>query len=323
MNIARTEGRRLTQADDGSAEVEHGVVYVLAASAALCSAVAGVLQRIGVESAPAADAMRLRLLTNALKRGIWLLGFALLLVQFVLQATALRFGDLTVVQPILTIELLFLIAILGLVFHRHVGWREILGAVAIVVGLAGFIISANPAVGHGIPGSKAWGEVTVVVFVGAAILVGTAQRGPRWWRATSFGAAAAVLFAYNASLTKATTTLITGGWGHVFTHWEPYALAATGLFGFFLLQNALHAGPIAASRASMLMVNPVVSIIIGVAVFDEKLRGGPWFIAAEVLSLLVMLAGAFILTQSPLVAGSTLEGDQGEILRPVVAPIPP
>ena len=101
--------------------VERGVVYVLAASAALCSAVAGVLQRIGVEQAPAGDAMRLRLLTNALKRGIWLLGFALLLVVFVLQASALRFGDLTVVQPILTVELLFLIAILGLVFHRHVG----------------------------------------------------------------------------------------------------------------------------------------------------------------------------------------------------------
>jgi drug/metabolite transporter (DMT)-like permease len=298
------------------------VVYVLAASAALCSAVAGVLQRIGVEHAPAADAMHLRLLTNALKRGIWLLGFALLLVQFVLQASALRFGDLTVVQPILTIELLFLIAILGLVFHRHIGWREILSSVAIVVGLAGFIISADPALGKGNPSSGTWEVVTLIIVLAAAVLVGVAQRGPRWWRATPLGSSAAVLFAYNASLTKALTTLITGGWGHVFAHWEPYALGLTGLVGFFLLQNALHAGPIAASRASMLMVNPVVSIIIGIFVFDEHLRSGPGFIILEVLSLGVMLAGAFVLTQSPLVAGASLEGDQGEMLGNLV-PVSP
>lgn len=298
------------------------MVYLLAASAALCSAVAGVLQRIGVEHAPAADAMRLRLLTNALKRGIWLLGFALLLVVFVLQASALRFGDLTVVQPILTVELLYLIAILGLVFHRHIGWREIVSSMAIVVGLAGFIISADPAIGKGIPSSETWEVVTLVIVLVAAALVAAAQRGPRWWRATAFGAAAAVLFAYNASLTKAITTLITGGWGHVFTHWEPYALGLTGLVGFFFLQNALHAGPIAASRASMLMVNPVVSIIIGIFVFDEHLRSGPGFIAIEVLSLAVMLAGAFVLTQSPLVAGAALEGDQGEMLGSIV-PVSP
>jgi hypothetical protein len=211
---------------------------------------------------------------------------------------------------------------LAVVFHRHVGWREILGSVAIVVGLAGFIISADPATGNGIPSSKTWEVVTVIIVVVAVALVGAARRGPRWWRATAFGAAAAVLFAYNASLTKAITTLITGGWGHVFTHWEPYALGLTGLVGFFFLQNALHAGPIAASRASMLMVNPVVSIIIGIFVFDEHLRSGPWFVAAELLSLAVMLTGAFVLTQSPLVAGATLEGDQGEMLGSIV-PVTP
>ncbi len=299
------------------------MVYLLAAAAALCSAVAGVLQRIGVERAPAGDAMKLRLLTNALKRGIWLLGFALLLVQFVLQASALRFGDLAVVQPILTIELLFLIAILAVVFHRHVGWREVAGSVAIVVGLAAFIITADPAVSKNIPGSKAWGIVTLIILGASGALVVAAGRGPRWWRATAFGAAAAVLFAYNASLIKATTTLITGGWGHVFTHWEPYAIAVTGLLGFFLLQNALHAGPIAASRASMLMVNPVVSVMIGIFVLDEHVRSGPGYVALEVLSLMVMLAGAFALTQSPLVAGATLEGDQGEMLGHRIVPVGP
>lgn len=297
------------------------MVYVLASAAALCSAIAGVLQRIGVQSAPEGHAMRLRLLTHALHRGVWLLGFALMLVTFGLQASALRFGDLTVVQPILTVEILFLIAILGVVFHRKVGWTESLSAVAIVAGLTGFIVAADPGHGRGIPGSRAWVVVSLAVGVVATLLVVGAQRGPRWWRAAAFGAAAGSLFAYNASLTKATTTLITGGWGHVFGHWEPYAIALTGGVGFFLLQNALHAGPIAASRATMLMVNPVVSVLIGAFVFREPLRAGPAFVVIEVVSLGVMLLGAYMLSQSPLVARATLEGDQGEMLhRRAIAP---
>src|SRR5581483_1630021 len=76
------------------AGVERGMVYVLAAAAALTGAAGGVLQRIGVESAPSEHAMRLSLLAYALRRGTWVLGFALLLVTFGLQASALRFGDL-------------------------------------------------------------------------------------------------------------------------------------------------------------------------------------------------------------------------------------
>jgi drug/metabolite transporter (DMT)-like permease len=290
------------------------MVYVLATAAALCSAVAGILQRIGIETAPAKDTLSMRLLTHALKRGVWVLGFVLLLGTFGLQATALRFGDLTVVQPVLTAEILFLIAILTVVFHRHVGQQEILGAVAIVAGLAAFIAAAHTADNKAIPGTHAWVANTAVVTAAAAVLSLSARTGPRWWRATAFGAAAGALFAYNASLTKATTTLITGGWSHVFTHWEPYGIGVSGALGFFLLQNALHAGPITASRATMLMMNPVVSVLIGAFVFHEHLRSGAGYVVIEVLGLGLMLVGAYVLTESPLVAGAALAGGQGELL---------
>ena len=290
------------------------MVYAFAVFAALVSAVAGISQRLGLESAPADSAMRLRLLTHALRRGVWLLGFALLLAQFVLQATALRFGQLSVVQPVLTLDLLFVVVILAVFFHRNLGWREWAGALAVVVGLGGFLVLAAPAVGRGIPSSGAWGEVTGSVVVAVAGLVLATRWGPRWWRATAFGAASAVLFAYNASLTKATTTLITRGWGHVFTHWEPYAIGATGLVGFFLLQNALHAGPIAASRAAMVTVNPLVSIAIGATIFREHLRTGHGFVVPEAVALVVLCAGGLALARSPLVAGGADEGQPGELL---------
>jgi drug/metabolite transporter (DMT)-like permease len=298
------------------------MVYAFAIAAALVSATAGITQRLGLESVPAESAMRLRLLTHALRRGIWVLGFVLLLVQFVLQATALRFGQLSVVQPLLTLDLLFVVTILAVFFHRRPGWREWAGAVAVVAGLAGFLALAAPATGRGIPGTKAWGVVTLVVVVATVLLVVTTRWGPRWWRAAAFGAASAVLFAYNAALTKATTTLITRGWGHVFVHWEPYAIAVTGLAGFFLLQNALHAGPIAASRATTVVFNPLVSIAIGATVFDEHLRTGHGFVVAEVAALVVLCTGALFLAQSPLVTGVTTDGQPGELLSaPAGVPI--
>ncbi len=294
------------------------MVYLFAVASALTSAMGGVLQRLGVESVPADQAMRLGLLTQAIRRGVWVLGFGLLLATFVLQAMALRFGQLSVVQPILTLDLLFVIGILSVFFHHRLTWRELAGAGAVVAGLAGFLALAHPAQGRGIPGPAGWAVITVVVVVVAVLLVVGTRWGPRWWRAAAFGAAAAMLFAYNASLTKATTTLITEGWGHVFVNWEPYAIAVTGLAGFFLLQNALHAGPLAASRTTTVIVNPLVSILIGVTVFQEHLRTGHGFIVGEVAALAVLCAGAYVLAQSPMVTGSA-----GEMLRAAPAPAAP
>lgn len=294
------------------------MVYVLALAAALVSASAGITQRLGLETAPEGSAMRLQLVTHAMRRGIWLIGFALLLLQFVLQAMALRFGQLSVVQPLLTMDLLFVVTILAVLFHRRIGWREWTGAVAIVLGLASFLAIAHPATGRGNVGSHAWGLVTACTLLATVGLVLAAQRGPRWWRAAAYGAASAMLFAYNAALTKATTSLITQGWGHVFIHWEPYGIAVTGLAGFFLLQNALHAGPIAASRATLVTCNPLASIAIGAGVFGERLRAGSGPVAAEALALLLLCAGAVLLAQSPLISGGGERGGQSEFLGVVV-----
>ena len=106
--------------------------FVLAVTAAFVNALTSVLQRIGVESAPSSSVMRLSLMSYAIRRGIWLVGFALMLVEFALQATALRFGQLSVVQPILTTELLFLMLILGAWFRYRLGIQEWLGSVVVV-----------------------------------------------------------------------------------------------------------------------------------------------------------------------------------------------
>jgi drug/metabolite transporter (DMT)-like permease len=281
------------------------VAFLFAALAALTSAVTSVLQRIGVESAPESAALKPSLIGHAVKQKIWLIGFALMLVQFGLQATALKHGELSTVQPVLTTELLFLLLILAAWFRYRLGAREWLGALLVVAGLSAFFMAAHPHGGQVLPSTTGWVVASVVLLsaIGGCILAGT--RGPRWWRAAAFGAATAVTAAFGAALTKAITGYLDHGWSAVFTHFQPYMLAVTGLGTVFLLQSALHAGPITASRTTLVTLNPLVSIVLGVTLFGDILRGGVLWIPLEVLALAVLVVGVVVLTRSPLVAGSS------------------
>src|SRR5215472_18309027 len=179
------------------------MVYVLALAASLVNALTSVLQRLAVQNAPAEATLRLSLLKYALRRGVWLLGFALMIVSFVLQAVALHLGRLSQVQPILTTELVFLAAILAVWFRFPMGRREWLGSLAVTAGLAGFLYFARPEYGMVPPPLWRW---VIAGTASAAAIGGTialALRGPRWWRAAMFGTSAAISYAFTAACTKA------------------------------------------------------------------------------------------------------------------------
>jgi drug/metabolite transporter (DMT)-like permease len=290
------------------------MAIALAALAAFTNAVTSVLQRIGVETAPESAALKAGLIGHAVKQKIWLIGFGLMLVQFGLQATALKHGQLSTVQPVLTTELLFLLVILAVWFRYRLGAREWLGALLVVAGLGSFFLAAHPHGGQALPSTSQWilASVILVSAITGCILAGL--RGPRWWRAAAFGAATAVTAAFGAALTKAITGYLDHGWSAVFSHFQPYMLAVTGLGTVFLLQNALHAGPITASRTTLVTLNPLVSIVLGVTLFGDVLRGGVLWVGLEVLALSGLVVGVVVLTRSPLVTGTADGGTDDEML---------
>ena len=201
------------------------MVYILATFSALANALTSILQRMGVEDAPAESTLQLSLLTHALKRGVWLLGFGFMFASFLTQAVALHLGDLSQVQPILTTELLFLVLLLATWFRFRIGLREWLGCLAAAGGLAGFLAFAQPGGGNLVPTNLGWlvaGSICVAVILVAVVL---AMRGPRWWRAAMFGAAGAVGFAFTASLIKTVGNYVAADWTQMFGHWQTYGLA--------------------------------------------------------------------------------------------------
>ncbi|HTU38114.1 MAG TPA: DMT family transporter [Acidimicrobiales bacterium] len=284
------------------------MVYVLAVAAALSNALTSVFQRMGVEDAPEETTMRLSLMAHAIRRGVWLLGFGFMICSFLLQSFALHVGRLSVVQPILTMELLFLVAILGIWFRFQISIREWIGASAIAFGLGGFLYFAAPGGGNEVPTNLGWIVVGGSTCFLIAIAVVMTRWGPRWWKAAMFGTAAAITYAFTAALIKVVSDYAANDWTTLFVHWQTYGVVVFGLLGLFLTQNAFHAGPLAASQSTLVLVDPLVSICLGIALYGDSLRTGGAYGPLEAISLLVMFMGAVFLSNSPLVTGMRSEG---------------
>jgi drug/metabolite transporter (DMT)-like permease len=84
--------------------MEKAVLLALAAS--FCTATASVCQRLGARSHEGAG-FDVWLVFRLARRPVWLLGLASMTLGFVFQISALRFGPLALVQPVLALELLF------------------------------------------------------------------------------------------------------------------------------------------------------------------------------------------------------------------------
>ena len=73
------------------------------------------------------------------------------------------------------------------------------------------------------------------------------------------------------------------------TSWQLYTVVVVGAIGLFLSQLAFQAGPLTASLPAMATVDPLLSIVVGVLVYDEHIHRGPW--SGPGLVLMVLLGG--------------------------------
>ena len=123
-----------------------------------------------------------------------------------------------------------------------------------------------------------------------------------------FGSAAAITYAFTAALIKTVSDFAAHDWVTLFVHWQTYGVIVFGLLGLFLTQNAFHAGPLAASQSTLVLVDPLVSICLGIALYGDSLRTSGPYGPLEAISLLLMFVGAVFLSHSPLITGMKGEG---------------
>ena len=277
-------------------------VSVVAALAAGCTfAIGSVLQQSAAREAPASVSMSWRLLVDLAHRRRWLLGIASDVGSFSLQALALAFGPLALVQPLLVTGILFAIPLAVRWRGRRLGLREWAGTIAVGAGLAAFLAAASPT--DGVP-QTSWDKwLLILIAVGGLMSVGVVIGGALSGalRASAYGLSAGAAFGLLAALTKASTHLLSQGAGVFFTSWQPYGMAGVAVAGAIVQQSAFQAGPLPASVPMMDAVEPTVAVLIGVFAFSEHVATSTGALAFEALGILLVLAGIVSLDRSPLV----------------------
>src|SRR5712671_1515876 len=121
---------------------------LLAVAASVCTATASVCQRAGARNTSPAAGFDARLIVRLARQPAWLLGTAAMIGGFVFQLTALRFGELALVQPILAVELLFVFGYLAVAGSRRPRLRDWLAAAAMSAGIGVFLRLAAPSGGR-------------------------------------------------------------------------------------------------------------------------------------------------------------------------------
>jgi hypothetical protein len=118
-------------------------------------------------------------------------------------------------------------------------------------------------------------------------------------KAALYGASAGVLFGLSASLCKPTVEILDNdGVAAVLESWELYAFAAAGIIAFVVQQVSLATGKLAASVATVSVCNPLVGIVIGTLLLDERLADPLWHKVVAYAGLGVALAGAVVISNS-------------------------
>jgi drug/metabolite transporter (DMT)-like permease len=272
---------------------------LLAILAAVCFALAATLwQRaalaIGVE---AGDSKAFgRLLTNP----VWLLGLLAQILGVLLQAGALDRGRVAIIQPLLVTTIIWAMPLGYFLTHQRIARRHVLGAVLVVAGLAIFASVGDPAGGVDNAPTSDWIGAFLLIGAVCAGLLLFAGRGGLSAKAAVFGATAGILYGISATLMKPVVEdLHANGFGHVLASWELWVMAAAGLIGFYLQQISLATGRLVPSVATVSVANPVVSVLLGVLVLQERLDQPPaWHAVLALGGLALALLGAVVVASA-------------------------
>jgi hypothetical protein len=275
------------------------VVSVLFAfAAAFANALNVVTQHVASTAAPAKD-KGWRLALYLVRNPLWLFGVAATVGGFVFQAIALYHGRLSVVQSILVSELVCSLVIGRLWLRREVVAAAWVSASVTSAGLAVFLVMSEPKGGHPQVTAQAW-LPTLLAFGGlTAFLTALAGGGSPVRRAGLYATASGIVWALVATFLKsATDVLATSGVLATLEHGAVYGVVAGGILGTVLTQAALHYGPLGVSQPLMVIVDPFVSVILGIWLFGEHFMGSPIKIAVGAVGFAAMVLGVVFLART-------------------------
>ncbi len=269
------------------------VAAAIALIAACSFAVSNSLQHRAAGGVPREKSTAGRVLLHLTRNPWWVAGTALSFVGMLLHATALRWGSLALVQPLLLMGVVLAIPFRAALERTWPRAQEVRAVAVTVVGLATFLASVTLVPGQAAPRRS----VVVAMAVGGLLIaVAAAASGRRWLRerdrlhAALLGATAGYLFGVSAGLLK----LIGGdvGDGRVPSSLLPVAaLVAVGILGTAMNQRAYQIASLAFSMPLVNVMGVLVAIVFGALVFGELPGHSPGGLVVPLLGLGILAIG--------------------------------
>jgi hypothetical protein len=269
-------------------EVQHLTAIGIALLSAVCYALAAVLQQ---REAARHDKHGLELIFDLLRRPRWWMAVTSTLAGAALHVVALRFGPLTLVQP-LGVSALVLALPLGAWFaQRRVLRAEWAAAGAVVLGLLAVLTLAPR---HVPPPAVPPAELAIAIGICLAFLilcVIVSRTLPRRAAPVVRAVGSAACFGFASAMAR----LVVAGTGPILI--PIIACAFFAVTGMLMIQAAYRDGGLGAPLATCTIVDPITASFIGIVLLDEHLRLGIAGGAVGFAGLIATIIGLTVLAR--------------------------
>jgi drug/metabolite transporter (DMT)-like permease len=274
------------------------VSIALALLAAAVFAIAANLQHHVTR--PAGGLAPFALAARILVNPVWLLGLLSNWVGFLIHALALQHGDVSVVQAVLVVQLLFALPLATLRTGVRPRPRDWLGTAAVCTGIATLALSRHNMVQViGPRDGLAVGGLGLLVIATLVTASRLAHRIPTL-RTGLLGLSSGVCFSITATFIVVVVRHVdaVGLWAGLLD-WPTVLLGLSGLLSATLVQWSFASGSLPAALTAMTIGDPVSSWVWSVVVFDAVPSPDPSFFLWGGLAVCAMVTGVSLLAYSP------------------------
>jgi drug/metabolite transporter (DMT)-like permease len=270
------------------------IAALLALGAAFFIAIGDVIHQRSAHEVTDEPVSHVDLFMRLLRDGQWWLGSLVSAAGFGLQAAALGFGSVLLVQAVLVTSLLFALPISARLSHRRVTRWEWTWAALLAAAVAVIVTVGNPTAGHSRASLETW--TAVIAVLGPALVL--CVMGARIWSgsvsAMLLALVSGALWGVFAVLTKGVVDRLDDGLLALLRTPELYVWALVAIAGTAWQQSSFRAGSLTASLPTMTVTEPVVGSVLGIVVLGETLRPGDagWLTLIVAVAIMVVATAA-------------------------------